>query len=106
MFAGVFGLFGVSGPEQDLIIDNSEGGEILGASSAQVAFNLGNALGAYFGGLPMTFGYSVEYSGVPGILLTGLGLVTIYYFHKLYHPKENIPASHSKASVSTEAKPQ
>jgi len=106
MFAGVFGLFGVSGPEQDLIIDNSEGGEILGASSAQVAFNLGNALGAYFGGLPMTFGYSVEYSGVPGILLTGLGLVTIYYFYKLSRLKENIPASRSKASVSTEAKSQ
>lgn len=48
MFIGVFGLFGVSGPEQFLIIDTSEGGgEILGASSAQVAFNLGNALGAF-----------------------------------------------------------
>ena len=40
MFFGVFGLFGVSSPEQSLIIDTAKGGEILGASGAQVAFNL------------------------------------------------------------------
>lgn len=79
MFIGVFGLFGVSGPEQFLIIDTSEGGgEILGASSAQVAFNLGNALGAFFGGLPMELGYSVEYSALPGCVLSLAGLITIF----------------------------
>lgn len=67
MFIGTFGLFGVSGPEQDLIIDISTGGEILGASGAQVAFNLGNALGALCGGIPMAFGYGVQYSAIPGI---------------------------------------
>lgn len=88
MFIGVFGLFGVSGPEQFLIIDTSEGGgEILGASSAQVAFNLGNALGAFFGGLPMELGYSVEYSALPGCVLSLAGLITIFYFGKYYRPQ-------------------
>lgn len=45
MFVAAGCLFGVSGPEQVLIIDNAEGGELLGASGAQVAFNLGNAVG-------------------------------------------------------------
>lgn len=85
MFIGVFGLFGVSGPEQDLIIDVSPGGEILGASSAQVAFNLGNALGTFFGGIPLLMGLSVEYSAITGIILTLLGLITIFYFSRLYH---------------------
>ena len=92
MFIGVFGLFGVSGPEQFLIIDTSEGGgEILGASSAQVAFNLGNALGAFFGGLPMELGYSVEYSALPGCVLSLAGLITIFYFGKYYRPQ---PSGH------------
>lgn len=84
MFTGVFGLFGVSGPEQDLIIDVSTGGEILGASSAQVAFNLGNALGAYFGGLPVLMGHSVEYSAIPGVILTAVGVITILWFNKYF----------------------
>lgn len=90
MFIGVFGLFGVSGPEQFLIIDVAEGGEILGASSAQVAFNLGNALGAYFGGIPIFLGLSPEFSAVPGVILTALGLVTIYYFHRQYRPAGDV----------------
>lgn len=79
---GVFGLFGVSGPEQYLIIETAKGGEILGASSAQVAFNLGNALGALFGGLPITMGAAVQYSAVPGIFFGICGLISIYYFGK------------------------
>lgn len=90
MFIGVFGLFGVSGPEQFLIIDVAEGGEILGASSAQVAFNLGNALGAYFGGIPIFLGLSPEFSAAPGVILTALGLVTIYYFHRQYRPAGDV----------------
>lgn len=89
MFAGVFGLFGVSGPEQYLIIENSPGGEILGASSAQIAFNLGNALGAYLGGLPMVFGRSVEYSALPGVFLTLLSLLAIYFSAVPPNPQKN-----------------
>lgn len=88
MFFGVFGLFGVSGPEQYLIIDTAKGGEILGASGAQVSFNLGNAIGAYIGGLPIAMGYATSTSALPGIGLTILGLITIYYFGRLYD-KEN-----------------
>ena len=84
MFIGTFGLFGVSGPEQDLIIDISTGGEILGASGAQVAFNLGNALGALCGGIPMAFGYGVQYSAIPGITWILLGLAAVFCFKKLY----------------------
>lgn len=41
-------------------------GEMLGAASIQIAFNLGNALGAYFGGLPISFGLGPQYAALPG----------------------------------------
>lgn len=84
MFIGVFGLFGVSSMEQTQIIDASKGSELLGASSAQVAFNLGNALGAFFGGLPLRMGYAYQYSGIPGILLNAIGLALIMGFAHIH----------------------
>ena len=40
------GLFAVSAPQQLLLLQNSRGGEMMGAACVQVAFNLGNAIGA------------------------------------------------------------
>lgn len=57
------GLFAVSSPQQLLLLRHSEGGELLGAASVQVAFNLGNAIGAYCGGLPLEAGLGYEYPG-------------------------------------------
>lgn len=83
MFVAAGCLFGVSDPEQVLIIDNAEGGELLGASGAQVAFNLGNAEGAWLGGLPIAAGYSYRYAAAPGVLLATTGLFMILHFRRL-----------------------
>jgi DHA1 family arabinose polymer transporter-like MFS transporter len=37
---------------------------MLGAACAQMAFNLGNALGAYLGGLPINAGYGYQYNAL------------------------------------------
>jgi len=87
MFAGVLGLFGVSGPEQYLIIQTAAGGEVLGASAAQIAFNLGNALGAYTGGIAVDATNIPQYSAVPGIFLCALGVISLVFFRKLYKAK-------------------
>lgn len=47
--AGCF--FGFSSPIQQLFIQNSKGGEMMGGALAQLAFNLGNAIGAIVGGI-------------------------------------------------------
>lgn len=55
---------------------------MLGSAMAQVAFNIGNALGAYLGGIPISKNYPYEYSALPGVVLTFIGfLVFIYYTH-------------------------
>ena len=51
------GLFAVSSPEQVLMIRVAPGGEMLGGACVQMAFNLGNAIGAYIGGLALSGGY-------------------------------------------------
>jgi DHA1 family arabinose polymer transporter-like MFS transporter len=43
---------------QMLLIQNSKGAEMLGSSLGQSGFNIGNAIGALLGGLPLTLGYS------------------------------------------------
>lgn len=75
-------LFALSAPQQILVLQNSKGGEMLGGSLAQVGFNLGNALGAYFGGIPITLGYTYNYTAMPGILMALLGFLLLFYYFR------------------------
>lgn len=43
---------------QMLLIEHSKEAEMLGSSLGQSSFNIGNAIGAFLGGLPLTLGYS------------------------------------------------
>lgn len=74
------GLFAVSSPQQVLMIRCSKGGELLGAASVQVAFNLGNALGAYLGGLPIQAGMGYRYPALEGAVLAVAGFVMLLAF--------------------------
>ncbi|WP_273275506.1 MFS transporter [Maribacter polysiphoniae] len=67
--------FTVATPIQMAIINTSKGNEMLGSSLNQSAFNMGNASGAYFAGLPIALGYGVVYAGVVGAVLAGLGVI-------------------------------
>ena len=79
------GLFAVSSPEQVLIIRVTPGGEMLGGAAVQIAFNLGNAIGAYLGGLVVTGGY--RYPALAGVPLTLMGFFLFYIFYKKYQAK-------------------
>lgn len=74
-------LFAVSSPQQILLIRYAPGGELLGAASVQVAFNLGNALGAYVGGLPLRAGMGYEYPALVAapVALCGFTLLMVFY---------------------------
>jgi len=64
------GLFALSAPLQILLLQNAKGGELLGAAGGQMAFNLGSAIGAYFGGMMITLGFSWSYVTLPAALLS------------------------------------
>lgn len=80
-------LFALSAPQQLLILQNSRGGEMMGAACAQIAFNMGNALGAYCGGLPIESGLGYNYAALPGIAFTFCGFLVLLRFCKLYGRK-------------------
>ena len=77
-------LFAMSTPEQVLLIGHSKGGELLGAASAQVAFNLGNALGAFAGGLPIKAGLPYNYTALTGTFFAVAGFLLLFIFVRKY----------------------
>ncbi|MBR08741.1 MAG: MFS transporter [Rickettsiales bacterium] len=69
--------FCVSTPIQMAMINSAKGSEMLGSSLNQSAFNMGNASGAYFAGLPIAAGFgftSADWVGaamaLSGVILT------------------------------------
>ena len=89
------GLFAVSSPQQLLLLRHSEGGELLGAASVQVAFNLGNAIGAYCGGLPLEAGLGYEYPALIGAPFALAGFVLLTVFYRRYEPSGRRPLGHA-----------
>lgn len=77
-------LFGIGSPEQYLIVKHSEGGEMLGGCCIQAAFNLGNALGAFLGGIPVSIGLGYNYPALIGVPMALVGAICLLIFHKKY----------------------
>lgn len=77
-------LFAVSAPQQVLLIENARGGEMLGASFSQISFNLGNAIGAFVGALPVKYGLGYQYTAIPGAFFAFIGFVMLFYFYRRY----------------------
>lgn len=81
------GLFAVSSPLQISIIHFAKGGELFGAACIQVAFNLGNALGATLGGLPLKAGMGYQYTALIGAPFALSGVVFLTLFFRKYELK-------------------
>lgn len=80
-------LFAVSSPQQFLILKHAPGGELLGGASIQVAFNMGNAIGAFCGGLPIAACLPPRYAALVGVPFIVLGLVSFIIFCRKYERK-------------------
>jgi DHA1 family arabinose polymer transporter-like MFS transporter len=66
-------------PIQLLLMDHSKEAEMLGSSLGQSGFNIGNATGAFLGGIPLTLGYSYvapQWVGT-GLAVAGIGLALL-----------------------------
>lgn len=70
-------VFFVSGPEQVMILTNAKEGQLLAAALGQTAFNFGNAVGAWLGGMPLDAGRIAEWSALPGCALTFTGFLLL-----------------------------
>jgi len=75
-------LFAISSPEQVAILHTAPAGLLVAASCVQAAFNLGNAIGAYAGGIPFTFGFSIRLVTVIGAVLAFVGFISLFIYAK------------------------
>ena len=83
-----FGLFAVSSPLQISIIHFSKGGELLGAACIQMAFNLGNAIGAATGGIPLRHALGYEYTALIAMPVAMIGAILTFIFFKKYESRQ------------------
>ncbi|MHA4895600.1 MFS transporter [Pedobacter sp. PWIIR3] len=65
--------FAAASPIQMLMINTAKGSEMLAASVSQASFNIGNALGAFLGGLPLAAGYDYTSPVWVGSLMALIG---------------------------------
>jgi len=89
MFITAGCLFAVSSPQQLLLLRFSKGGELMGGAMIQLAFNLGNAVGAFFGGLPINESnpQTYHYPAAIGAVLAFFGVICYIIFCKRYEKR-------------------
>lgn len=67
--------FAVIAPMQMLMIRSAKGAEMLASSAMQASANMGNALGAFLGGLPIAAGYGYTSPEYVGAILALVGFL-------------------------------
>lgn len=81
-------VFFISGPEQILLLEGNADGKLLAAAMGQVAFNFGNAIGAWLGGLPIASGKTEQWSAIPGMGLAGIGALLLLAAWLIYRERK------------------
>jgi DHA1 family arabinose polymer transporter-like MFS transporter len=83
----------IGSPIQILMIRTAKGAEMLGAAATQAAFNTGNALGAFLGGLPIAMGYGFTSPELVGVVMALTGaLFAVALFRRQAAKMELKPA--------------
>lgn len=78
--------FALAAPIQMLMITSAKGSEMLAASASQASFNIGNALGAFFGGLPLVYGFNYSWPALVGAAMAFTGALFAFWLIKSHHP--------------------
>ena len=84
--------FAAVAPIQMLMINTAVGAEMIASAAIQAAFNIGNALGAFLGGLPLVAGFSYASPNLVGVGMALLGVVLVFIF---IQNRKNVVKLHS-----------
>ena len=77
-------LFAFCTSEHMLILHSAQGGLLLGTLLTQIVFNLGNAAGAWIGGIPFAYHLDLTQLTIYGALLIAAGAVLFLLYHRKY----------------------
>ena len=76
---------------------------MLAASASQASLNIGNALGAFFGGLPLVYGY--DYTS-PAYVGAAMALIGAFFAFWLIKSNSNKPVTKTTATEEEETEEQ
>jgi len=76
----------VGTPVNIIMLRSAKNSEMMAAAFMQAAFNVGNSIGAFFGGLPLEFGLSYNYPSLVGAGLAMTGFILCLTFIRKYKP--------------------
>lgn len=82
--------FSVIAPIQMLMIRTAKGAEMIASASLQGSFNIGNALGAFLGGLPLTAGFSYSSPNLIGVIMSVVGMIITFILMKSHRKEVNL----------------
>lgn len=74
--------FSVGSPIQMMLIRDAKGAETFAASAGQASFNMGNTLGAYLGGIPITMGLAYDTPVLVGVGMASIGVMLTFAYLK------------------------
>lgn len=77
--------FALASPIQMLMITSAKNSEMLAASASQASFNIGNALGAFFGGIPLVYHYDYTWPALVGAAMALIGGLFAFWLIKSHH---------------------
>ena len=79
--------FTIGSPIQMMLINNGKGSETLAAAAGQASFNIGNALGAYLGGIPIAMGLGYNSQLWVGFIMASMGAIIALVFLQINSKK-------------------
>ncbi|MNN07245.1 Inner membrane transport protein YdhP [compost metagenome] len=79
--------FTIGSPTQLMLIRASKEAATLAAAGGQAAFNLGNTLGAFLGGIPITLGLAYNTPSLVGVGMASIGALLTLLYLKAYDSK-------------------
>ncbi|MNJ85350.1 Inner membrane transport protein YdhP [compost metagenome] len=91
--------FSVVAPIQMLMIQAATGAEMIASAALQASFNIGNALGAFLGGIPLVMGYDFTSPNFVGLLMALTGaLITSLLILKFRNQNAELSAQRIRKS--------
>lgn len=88
--------FTLIAPINIITIQTAVGAEIIASAALQAAFNIGNALGAFLGGLPLVMGYNYASPNIVGVVMALIGAAATLLFIKIT-PASELAVSKDKS---------
>jgi len=81
--------FTIGSPLQMVLINSAKGSETIAAAAGQASFNIGNTLGAYFGGIPITLGFAYNTPVLVGVGMASIGASLALVYLKRFRSQKS-----------------